>query len=935
LPGEIRNVKPEIRVPIKHSIATKLLKIVFSLYLVIAIGVTLGHMIMEYRHQKDNIRKDLKGIQKAFERSLAIDLWQMNQESLFSTIEGMLALPFIVGVKVQNVKGLDVAIGGTIVQGEVVGNFGRNVDLLGLHPGEAGGGGRKLDDFDIFKHQFPLVYTSGKTITRLGNATIYSSTSVVFGRVKFGFLMLVANAVVKTTALWFIFLWVSTVLLRRPLGILTRATKEISLNNLESFSVDTKTSGQNEIKVLEEAMTSMATDLSRVIYRRKEVTASLRRSEEKYRALIENAPDLRYRTDLEGTISFISQSALKLTGYSVERLVGTKISAQYIDPGKREIFKEKLMAKGSVENYLAELKRRDGTRWWASTNASLLRDKGGIPTGIQGVSRDVTGRKQAEQSFQTLVKSTAEHTGQALFDTIVRNLCTLFNCEYAIIGEIIDSQTVQVISMEASGKLVENFSYQLKGTPCHRVTQKGYCQYKDHITEFFPEDHNLIKMNARGYVGIPLVGDGNHVLGILCVISSKKLNLPDHVEEIMNILQARATAEIERKRANEQNKQLENQLHKVQKIEAIGTLAGGIAHDFNNILFPISGYVEILMEDLPDHSVHQEYLNRISTGIKRAGDLVKQILMFGRQAKGETTALGIHSILKEAVKLSRATIPSTIKIESYIDNDCGHVMADPSQIHQIVMNLITNAYQAIEPAGGTLGIRLRQVDLTRNNLPSPGLSPGLYICLSVTDTGSGIDSRVIHQIFDPYFTTKKKGKGTGLGLSVVHGIVKSCGGDIHVQSEPGEKTVFDVYFPRVEYSQEIGEKKMDPVLPGGREHILIVDDEESIVVILKNMLARLGYRVTAETSSLKALDRFKSQPGKFDLVMSDVTMPEMAGDQLAKELKKIHKTISIILFTGYSEKIDMNCAEELGVDAILMKPVKKRDLALAIRRALA
>jgi len=473
---------------------------------------------------------------------------------------------------------------------------------------------------------------------------------------------------------------------------------------------------------------------------------SLRESEEKYRNLTENAPDIRYRTDTNGVLTFVSKSVLKLTGYSSDELIGKNASVLYLDSNKRSDFINLLEKDGFAENYISELKHKDGSFWWASTNATLIRDQDGTQLGIEGVSRDVTKQVQAEHTFKTLVESTAIHTGQELFDKIVSSLSRLLNCEYSLIGEIIDSDTVQVISIEVDGKIAENFSYKLKGTPSHQVMENGFCEYIDNLVDLFPEDQYLIDMNARGYVGIPLQRSDSDVLGILCAFSREKLNLPDHAADIMKVLQARAMAEIERKKMHDHNKQLEIQLHKTQRIEAIGTLAGGIAHDFNNILFPISGYVEILKDDLPDNTPSQDFLNRISNGVTRAGELVKQILMFGRQVKGENTVITIQTIIKEVVKLSRATIPSTIKIESHIDSDCGFVLADPTQIHQVVMNLITNAYQAIESETGILSISLHKMEVDPTNLPILELSPGPYVCLTVSDTGSGIHPDVIDKI---------------------------------------------------------------------------------------------------------------------------------------------------------------------------------------------
>ncbi len=381
-------------------------------------------------------------------------------------------------------------------------------------------------------------------------------------------------------------------------------------------------------------------------------------------------------------------------------------------------------------------------------------------------------------------------------------------------------------------------------------------------------------------------------------------------------------------------KENETILRQSQKMEAIGVLAGGIAHDFNNILSPIIGYVEIMMDEIQEDSQYQHYLKEVFDAAMRASELVKQILTFSRQAEKEIKPLQMTVIIKEVLKLIRASIPSTIKIEKKIDNNCSMVMADPTQIHQITMNLITNAFHAMEENGGKLCVELAEVNLSISDLGNFDLNPGLYICLSVSDTGIGIDKANIDRIFDPYFTTKEIKKGTGLGLSVVHGIVTSYGGNIKVYSEPGKGSIFNVYIPGIETATGINEKKDFTQIQGGYEHILLVDDEEQISRMEKQLLESLGYQVTIRTSSIDALKVFQSTPDKFDLVITDMTMPNMTGERLAIKIKEIRNEIPVIICTGFSEKISNEKALALGINGFLMKPITKRDLAEKIRKIL-
>ncbi len=380
-------------------------------------------------------------------------------------------------------------------------------------------------------------------------------------------------------------------------------------------------------------------------------------------------------------------------------------------------------------------------------------------------------------------------------------------------------------------------------------------------------------------------------------------------------------------------KNLEDQLRQVQKMEAMGALAGGIAHDFNNILFPIVGFVEMMLEDTPEVSPHHGPLSQVLNAANRARELVKQILSFSRQSEEELKPLKIQMIIKEVLKLIRSSLPTTIEIRRTINEACGHVKADPSHIHQIAMNLITNAYHAMEKTGGVLTIGLSEVHLDTEVLDDPDLTPGAFIRLEVADTGVGMPEHVIHRIFEPYFTTKEKGKGTGLGLSVVNGIVKNYGGFIQVESEPEKGTAFRVYLPVVDFEVETRKQTAGPI-PRGSERVMLVDDEEPIIRMERRLLSRLGYKVTTFTSSPDAMEAFKAKPDAFDLIITDMTMPTITGDRLSLEMIKIRPDIPIIMCTGFSEQITEKSAKALGIREFVLKPIVIREIAESIRRAL-
>ncbi len=380
---------------------------------------------------------------------------------------------------------------------------------------------------------------------------------------------------------------------------------------------------------------------------------------------------------------------------------------------------------------------------------------------------------------------------------------------------------------------------------------------------------------------------------------------------------------------------LETQLRQVQKMEAIGTLAGGIAHDFNNILAAIMGYTEMALYDVPEGTSGRRNLEQVLKAGYRGKDLVKQIITFSRRRDEERRPMQISPIVKEALKLLRASLPTTIDIRQNIKSQSGMVLADPTQIHQVLMNLISNAAYAMREKGGVLEVSLTDVDISPEDVapPHPDLKPGPYLKLTVSDTGHGIENAIRERIFDPFFTTKKPGEGTGMGLAVVHGIVKSYGGAILVDSEPGKGSTFAVFFPRIE-GNLLPEVDSAAPMPTGKEHILFVDDEAALADMVQQMLERLGYSVVAKTSSLEALEVFKVHPDQFDLVITDQTMPHMAGADLAKELMRIRPKIPIILCTGFSEVMSAEEAKTLGIRAFLMKPFATRALAETIRHAL-
>ena len=389
----------------------------------------------------------------------------------------------------------------------------------------------------------------------------------------------------------------------------------------------------------------------------------------------------------------------------------------------------------------------------------------------------------------------------------------------------------------------------------------------------------------------------------------------------------------DRIKAKKERENLEKQLMHGQKMEAIGTLAGGIAHDFNNILSAIIGYTELSKFDLSPESEISKNLNHVIKAGGRAKELVQQILTFSRQTEHMLKPVQTKLIVKEALKLLRASLPATIDIAQNIESN-SMVLGDPTQIHQIIMNLCTNAAYAMRASGGTLAVSLTNVQPEEGKAKQQeDLRPGNYIELSVQDRGEGMTPELLQRIYEPFFTTKERDKGTGMGLAVVHGIVRSYGGHINVMSEPGVGTTFKVLLPVIDIESELPAEPTE-ALPLGHERILLIDDEPDIVKISERVLGDLGYQVVSRTSSLEALQMFIADKHRFDLVITDLTMPQMTGDKLAEELLKIREDTPIILCTGFSYEITEKMTREKGIRALLMKPILRKELAITVRKVL-
>ncbi len=387
-------------------------------------------------------------------------------------------------------------------------------------------------------------------------------------------------------------------------------------------------------------------------------------------------------------------------------------------------------------------------------------------------------------------------------------------------------------------------------------------------------------------------------------------------------------------KAEEEKEALQKQLLHADKMEALGTLAGGVAHDFNNILSAVIGFADLGLIELPNRneSIHGK-LQSIKGAAERARDLVEQIRSFSRMQQQVQIPMNVVPVVREVVKLLSSSLPADIRIKMNLKTG-KTVLGDPTQIHQVVMNLCTNAYHAMQKSGGLISLTLDEVETAKERLSTPpALEQAAYVRITVADTGPGMDQEIVDRIFEPYFTTKGKTKGTGLGLAIVHSIVRQHKGEITVTSSPGEGTVFQVFLP-VSEGETVKEQPQRQQYPRGSEHVLVVDDEETLVQITTELLQHLGYRVTGVVNSLRALELFREDPLQYDLVISDYDMPELKGMQLAFEIHSIRPEIPIMICSGYLDKVDQGRADALGIKKVLNKPLSIDALACSVREAL-
>lgn len=632
----------------------------------------------------------------------------------------------------------------------------------------------------------------------------------------------------------------------------------------------------------------------------------LAESEAMHRNFIDHAPIGMLTTNLSGEVTYLNKKLAAILKKERERLTGQSIHKVIHpdDPAELEniVFK-RIEGESASDSYDIRITDFAGKPMWVKlTPESILEKTETKPdtlTGVQCFVEDITPQKESENLLrynESRLKAILEANPDPMVVYDLNGYPEYLNPAFtSVFGWTLDELQGQTI-------------------PFLPDDQKDATHEK--IKEIFEHGQSLC-FETRRYT------KDKHIIEVLVSAAVNKDENGSPVGMVVNLTDVTQT------------KALENQYKQAQRMEAMGTLAGGVAHDFNNILSGIFGHAHLAEIEIEDKERARDHIRQVVKSSQRASDLVQQILTFSRKKENAKEYLHLYIVIKEALKLIRSTIPASIEIEESIQSK-GTVLADPTQMHQVLMNLCTNAYHAMIDAGGVLTVKLEEKEIsgTRNSA-GDSLKPGRYVVLEVSDTGQGMDEYTLEKAFEPYFTTKSRGKGTGLGLALVHAIVQEHNGHIEVKSSQGKGTGFTIYLPITEKeSHSIKQQKKVNDECRGTEHIMVVDDEESIRLVTGKILEGCGYKVSVFENGQAAYDAFKANAYDYDLVFTDTAMPKMTGDELVKNIRKIRRDIPVILCTGYSEKFTEKQAEKMGINKYALKPFSGEELALTVREVL-
>ncbi|MDJ0752619.1 MAG: ATP-binding protein [Ardenticatenaceae bacterium] len=649
-------------------------------------------------------------------------------------------------------------------------------------------------------------------------------------------------------------------------------------------------------------------------------------SRQSYKLIMEQASDGILITKRSGRVVQVNQRLSEMLGYSEETLLQMNWF-DLVGDFPNETFSTASLTTGKMIIGEQTLQTAKGKGLTTEISARMLPDGR-----FQGIIRDISHRKKTEEVVYNIARGVSATTGVEFFRSLVVYLSKVLSADIVLVGELIgEKQVIQTTAVYEDGQIVDNFEYDLTGTPCANVVRVGPAVYTSDVAKLFPLDTLLFEKEIEAYVGYPLLNSSGQSLGLLLVLYKLPLQNTELIQATLRIFAARAVAELERQRAQHALRESEAKLQQAQKMEAIGRLAGGVAHDFNNILTIIISRSDMVMRLLntEDRSLRKS-VTRIKEAGERAAKLTKQLLAFSRRQVMEPTIIDLNTLISNLMDMLTHLIHENVHLETNLAPNLSLVNADATQLEQVVMNLALNAHDAMAH-GGILNIETADVVI---DLSSPTeLNPGKYVLITISDTGMGMDKETQAQIFEPFFTTKGRGKGTGLGLATVHGIVKQSQGHIEVVSEPDVGTTFRVYLPAViESEHESRKNKTAPDDLKGSETILLVEDDQEVSDLAQQILEHHGYLVLP-ASGESAVSLCRSYEGPIHLLLTDVIMPGVSGPDLARYILEERPEIGVLYMSGYTDNILSLHGIDEGI-TLLSKPFTPQTLAKKVRATL-